>query len=290
MKPMLATKTTKDKIIYPVFLSPKMDGVRAYVENGVLYSRTGKPIRNRYTQALFGRPEYEGFDGELIVGEACGEGVFKRTTSAVMSVEGEPDVFFHVFDLWNSELGFINRSGLLLTLAKGKDRVVFTPQKLCLNRSEVDYFEDLWVNQQGYEGLIVRSICSPYKHGRSTFVEGYLLKIKAYEDAEAVVIGTEPLYHNENEAFEDEQGYTKRSSKKEFKKPLDKLGALVVKGLKTEQEFSIGTGFTDAERVSLWKDRENLNGKIVKYKFFPVGTLEAPRHPVFLGFRSSDDL
>ena len=68
------------------------------------------------------------------------------------------------------------------------------------------------------------------------------------------------------------------------------LGHITVEDLTTKQVFSIGSGFTEEERVKLWRKRFILVDKIVKYKYFPVGQKEAPRHPVFLGFRDWRDM
>ena len=55
-------------------------------------------------------------------------------------------------------------------------------------------------------------------------------------------------------------------------------------------EFGVGSGFTDEQRNALWASKESLVGKLAKVKFFEVGIKEAPRFPVFLGFRSEIDL
>lgn len=55
-------------------------------------------------------------------------------------------------------------------------------------------------------------------------------------------------------------------------------------------EFEVGTGFTLAERDRFWRERESLVGKFVTYKFFPTGSKDRPRHPVFISFREQDDL
>jgi DNA ligase-1 len=120
-----------------------------------------------------------------------------------------------------------------------------------------------------------------------------MLKIKPFVDAEAVVVGVEELMHNENEAETSQLGLQKRSSHKDGKVASGKLGALVCMavgpGHYTESpHFKIGTGFDDATRHLLWAQREELFGKIVKYKSMQHGTLDAPRHPVFLGFRAED--
>jgi DNA ligase 1 len=99
--------------------------------------------------------------------------------------------------------------------------------------------------------------------------------------------------HNDNVATVDERGYTKRSSHQENKVGTDTLGALVVKGVNGPfegVEFNIGTGFDDRLRKEIWSKRDYYLRSIVKYKFFAVGVKDAPRHPVFLGFRNAMDV
>jgi DNA ligase-1 len=55
-------------------------------------------------------------------------------------------------------------------------------------------------------------------------------------------------------------------------------------------EFSIGTGFDSEMRKDLWKRRDEIIGKICKFKYFGQGIKIAPRFPVFLGFRDIDDM
>ena len=76
MKPLLACEVDIDKVDFPIYVSTKFDGVRALVKDCVVYSRSLKPIRNQHVQRLFGKPEYEGFDGELIVGDIYAKDVF----------------------------------------------------------------------------------------------------------------------------------------------------------------------------------------------------------------------
>ena len=106
-RPMLAAKATDDELQalfkrgHSFLLSPKIDGIRALVVNGQLVSRTMKPIRNYHTQQLFGRPELEGLDGELVVGNPWDKNLMQQTSSGVMSYGGRPDVKFCVFDKRN---------------------------------------------------------------------------------------------------------------------------------------------------------------------------------------------
>jgi DNA ligase-1 len=141
--------------------------------------------------------------------------------------------------------------------------------------------------EQGYEGLILRDGHAPYKMGRSTVKEGYLLKLKRFTDAEFEVIGFEERMHNANEASTNELGRTKRSSCMAGLEGRGDLGALVVRragGL----VFNVGTGLNDADRQEIWNHQDKYLGQMAKVKYFAIGMKDAPRHPVFLGWRLGD--
>ena len=140
---------------------------------------------------------------------------------------------------------------------------------------------------------MVRSLGGPYKQGRSTEKEGYLLKIKRFEDAEAEVIGFEERMHNGNSATTNALGRTERSSHKENLIGRGDLGALTVKGLQAPYkgvEFNIGSGFDDQERMSIWQNKSEYVGKIVKFRYFPLGSKDRPRFPTFEGWRHKEDM
>ena len=142
----------------------------------------------------------------------------------------------------------------------------------------------------GYEGVIFRDPTAPYKQNRSTFREGGMVKLKRFSDSEAIITGLFELEHNDNEATYDERGFTKRSSAQEGKIYGDTLGGFLVTDCYTGVSFSIGSGFTASQRESYWESAESLIGKIIKYKYFSIGVLNKPRHPIFLGFRSELDM
>jgi len=96
--------------------------------------------------------------------------------------------------------------------------------------------------------------------------------------------------HNGNEATTNALGRTERSSHKDNKTGLNSLGGFECRDVHSGVEFKCGTGLTADDREKLWKDRDGLIGKLIKYKFFPIGSKDKPRHPVFLGFRSKLDL
>ena len=144
----------------------------------------------------------------------------------------------------------------------------------------------------GYEGVMLRDARSPYKNGRGTLSKQDLMKLKQFEDAEAVVEGFEELLHNSNEASTSALGLTERSHSKDGMVGMDTLGALRVVGRGGRWDgvrFNVGSGFDAATRAAIWADRASWEGRLVKFKFFPIGSKEAPRFPIFLGERHPDD-
>lgn len=294
MKPMLAVQC-KDitKLRFPVYASPKLDGIRALVVDGVLMSRSLKPIPNEYAQALFSQLPH-GTDGELILGDPFDD-PYRRTVSAVMSEDGTPPVCFHVFDNFDYEGGFLERYNAIrgaIDLSGMHRKVIVVPHHRIENHEDLLAFEQKMLDK-GFEGAMTRSPDGPYKFGRSTEKEGFLLKIKRFLDGEAKIISCYERMHNNNEAKTNALGRTERSSHQENKIGRGDLGGFDVVGVGGDYngiEFSIGTGFDDEERGIYWALRDKTISRIVTYKYFPTGSKDAPRFPVFKGFRDPIDM
>ena len=288
-RPMLGARVESHaQLRFPLLASPKLDGIRAIRYGPEFYSRTLKTIPNRAVAELF-KPLAEvinGWDGELISGDPTAPDVYRRTNSQLMRINGRADdVRFFVFDyIARPELPFADRNSALDDLYP---LVVKLDQRIIRDEAELADYESS-ILRQGYEGVILRAPTSRYKFGRSTLREQGMLKLKNFTDAEATVIGFEELLHNANPAEIDERGYTKRSSHKQNKVPLGTLGALIADYDGTA--FRIGTGFTQAERQQIWDNRDQFNGRLVKFKYFETGMKDLPRHPVFLGWRDKIDL
>lgn len=291
-RPMLASPADFKILKYPLFASPKLDGIRAIVLDGKLVSRKLLPIPNKHVYAALSCPEFNGLDGELIVGNSTAHDVYRVTNSAVMSHDGTPFVTFHVFDLHDCPGVFATR---LEALERAVDSVnsyaSSGPVKIVVHEHIHIKDEDALLEYEakqtalGYEGLILRSGMGLYKHGRSTAREQYMLKVKRFEDSEAIVLGIVEEMHNGNAAETDNLGRTKRSKAKAGLTGKGTMGALAVRDIHTGVEFEIGTGFTAADRA-----RMDWVNKVVKYKFFPVGVKDKPRHPVYLGERHAGDM
>lgn len=290
-KPMLAGKVDDAKLAFPLLASPKLDGVRATNIEGTLRSRSLKPFANRYTQQRFSTKKLHGLDGEFILDSPTATDVYRMTNQALATIEGAPQLTLWVFDDWTSSAGYATR------MAQARERVAelhrevidvrFLPHEIIMDAQALDYYEGEWV-AEGYEGVMLRSIPGPYKFGRSTTNEGYLLKLKRYEDGEAVVESVEEEQRNDNEATKDALGRTKRSSHQSGKVGKGTMGALNCRGLSAPFEgvdFRVGSGFTAADR-----QRTDWVGKVIKYKYFAVGVKDKPRHPVYLGERMKEDM
>ena len=161
--------------------------------------------------------------------------------------------------------------------------------KLVHNFEELEEFLQVCV-AQGWEGVMLRDPKAPYKEGRSTLKEGWLMKLKPFEDSEAKIVGFEEMNRNSNEPHINELGYQVRSSAKEGQVAAGCLGKLLVKDIHHGWEFSIGSGFNMALRQEIWDNREKYEDEIVHYRFQKVGMKHVPRIPVFKGFRAPEDL
>ncbi len=293
-KPMLAAAAEDlSKVIYPVLASPKLDGIRCVIRNVKALSRSLKPIPNKVIRAyLESCPKLNGLDGELMIDGAP----FQEVTSCVMSPNDAPHPkwYYGVFDRTDHvatdtfEERYEHLSETVRMLNDSRVRLI--QHKRIDNEDQLLDFEDSCL-AYGYEGVMLRNPEGAYKCGRSTLREGGLLKLKRFLDDEAVVVDAIEMCHNDNEAFTGELGQTKRSTAKAGKRPAGVLGALVVEH-KTFGRFEVGTGFTAAQRAELWSlwQRGPLQGQLVKFKYQPVGVKDKPRCPVFLGFRSTEDM
>jgi len=284
-KPLLAGNFDLAKAKFPYIATPKIDGIRFLMVNGVAVSRTFKPIRNVFIQTLLQQYLPDGIDGELTSGNT-----FQASTSAIMTIEGEPEFKVWIFDYVNpNELiqSYRNRISSIPHINEKLNYEILTGVLIKTHEELISYEEKCL--QEGYEGIMVRDPEGTYKFGRSTVNDNILLKVKRFLDDEVELIDILEKMSNQNPEKRDAFGYIKRSSSLEGMIPTGVAGTLLVRN-KEGLEFGIGSGLDDELRVELWNNKEKYIGKMVKYKYFPQGVKELPRHPVFLGFRDLDDI
>lgn len=294
-RPMLAAEYDPDKypIKFPVLASPKIDGIRCVIRHGQPLTRSLKPIPNRHIRAaLSGLPD---FDGELIVGDPVDPKAWNTTSSAVMSHDGEPEFTYFVFDYAGSEKKNTPYDDRFSWLKQQytPDNVIVLGQAYITGITDLDFYESEKV-RLGYEGIMIRSLDGPYKFGRSTAKEGYLLKMKRFDDLEAEIIGAFERLHHVGEAKVNALGLTERDHKKENYVGAGVLGGFICRvnlgGLSVE--FEVGSGFTAEQRAEYWGSDHGASTLIRVAKIKHQGwTIEnKPRFPIFLGFRDERDM
>ena len=277
-----------NKLRYPVLATLKIDGVRALRMNKTLLSRTLKPIPNKSirerSMILPG-----GFDMELYNPELS----YNQIQSIVMSEE-HPDsdkIQFWILD-WvyapNPRFNYEERTNLI----KG------TPQEL----SEIgmrfsypvrcDCAESLlshlhWSETVEGEGICFRTPDSPYKQGRSTLKEQYLVKLARFSRTEVTIIGFKEQFENGNPDLRNDVGYMKRQTYGDMMVGKNTLGAFLCKDSNGNSvDVGTGVGLTDKLRKEIWSNRDCYYGKQITVKFKCHGMKDVLRHPIFIGFRT----
>lgn len=326
-KPLLAKALEEENfndVKFPMVGSPKLDGIRVLIIDGVAMSRNLKPIRNSHVQSILGSDLLNGLDGEIIVGDPCDKLVYRNTSSGVMSGDGQPDFRFYVFDSFLADGPWVQRIGEVEQLLESQSNFVLLESKVLNSVEEMLAYEQECLDK-GYEGIMLRDPQGRYKQGRSTLNEAILLKLKRFTDFEGLIVGYQERMHNANEAKTNALGHTERSMHKENMIGRNDLGAIwvaipkagfswpvdedkrmalvkqiseVVPSLdsrtkldiynetsKTHVLFTVGSGFTDDERVDFWNNKEKYLGAMVKLQAFNYGGYELPRFPTYLGLR-----
>ncbi len=234
------------------WMSEKYDGLRGYWDGRKLWSRKGQAIQAP-ADFLAKLPKDVALDGELWMGR----GQFEETISTVLSQT--PDerwkrVRFMVFDAPQAKGTFEQRMEFLkATLPAENQFVKLVPQERCQGTKHLLAERDRIV-ELGGEGLMLRKPESEYETRRSPT----LLKVKTHDDAEATVIAHLP-------------GKGKYAGK---------LGSLRVRAV-DGREFSVGTGFTDAQRAE-----PPAIGVVITYRYRGLTDKGLPRFPSFLRVRT----
>ncbi|MGE4296143.1 MAG: DNA ligase [Campylobacterales bacterium] len=225
------------------WMSEKYDGVRAYWDGKQLWTRQQNPIAapESFTKQL---PPVA-LDGELWLGR----GRFEETASIVLSFapdERWQKIKFRAFDAPLVKGGFEKR----LEVIPGSLRI---EQIRCKSADHLAGFLKS-VEEKGGEGVMLRASDSPYQAGRSD----YLLKVKSYEDAEAVVVGYKP----------GQGKYAGLTGSLEVQTPEGK-------------RFFIGSGLTDTQRQN-----PPPIGAVITYKYRGLTANGLPRFATFWRVRA----
>lgn len=310
LKPQLAEDADLDKVTYPCFVQPKIDGVRAMNLTGTLTGRSMDPFKGFGITEYFSKPEFIGLDGEMTLGDLpTAERLCSLTTGAMSRFKGETemaDIHWFVFDYVTPEtaqLGYQARYTLLQNRVAvlNHPRIHIVPQvhvgaRLLLDHLIAEHSE------QGFEGTILRNPRSAYKPGRST-KEGQLWRVKPWGDFEIRVTGITEGQKNENAAKTNTLGRTERSSAQAGMVPNGQVGSIqgtLVADVKDHLgntmfaaglEVTAGSGeMSVAEATDYFANPHRLVGHIAKVKHMTFGAKDLPRFPTFMSIRMAEDM
>ena len=261
-EPMLAHKweDQKDKVKYPIYSQPKLDGIRCIVKKDGMWSRNGKKIISaphiyEAMKHLFKTNPDLIFDGELYADKLADDfnaicSLVKKTKPTVEDLnESAVKIEYHIYDLPSHKGTFSERYKTLIHMdLPGCCVKVVT--SIINQESEVTTLYENYVGE-GYEGQMLR-LNLPYENKRSKS----LLKHKSFIDTEYKIIGVE-------------QGKGNLTGK---------MGALVFKTSKGDTfNASINGGWDYLEE--LWNSKDKLIGKQATVKYFNLTPDGKPRFP-----------
>lgn len=252
--PMLAKDAKKmiDKVKYPCYIQPKLDGMRSLNEDNSFTSRTGKAIETLSHINVNNK-------GYVIDGELYAHGIsFQENMKLIKKYrKGETEkVKYHVYDLV-SDLPFIERSNILMELFKDSEDVELVPTFRIKSREELKVAHSNFI-LQGYEGTIIRHTEAGYEVNKRS---SSLLKYKDFLDATYVV---ENIIPSESRP---EQGIVSCYCQK------------------TKSTFQTGMKFSHKEREEILTNKDKYIGQMAEIRFFEFTDGGIPRFPVCVGFR-----
>ncbi|MBT3309076.1 MAG: DNA ligase [Gammaproteobacteria bacterium] len=254
--PLLAKVYKEELDLSQWWVSEKLDGVRAIWDGQQLRFRSGRVIQAPawYTQDFPAQP----MDGELWMGR----GTFEQTSAAVRRKQPQDEpwrrIHYRLFELPAAKGTFTQRVEQMQSLTHQLQISWLQPipQQRVSNREALFRWLERVV-EEGGEGLMLHRADSLYHGGRS----GDLLKLKAWQDAEATVVEIMPG-----------QG-----------KYRGMMGALRVEDAQGRQ-FRIGSGFSDQERQN-----PPALGSLITYKYTGTTGRGLPRFASFLRLRQGPE-
>ena len=280
------SKKHEKKMTGRVYVEPKLDGVRVITICDVdkdevrMYSRNGKELNNfpkileQFDSMLDQMSESMVFDGEVMSDD------FQTLMREIHRKGGAKtdDAVLNVFDCLPLEAfkegGYAGsltvRKGMLEDYEFGPNisKVEFVRMNLDEDDGQKQFadYNKLCIDK-GFEGIMVKPMAGVYECKRSSL----WLKVKPFIEVSLKVIDTE-------------EGTGRNAGK---------LGALIVEGTDMDKfiKTNVGSGLTDEDRETFWKDKIKLIGQIVEVRADAITQNQdtqdewSLRFPRFLRFR-----
>jgi ATP-dependent DNA ligase len=266
-EPMLASKweDSKDKITYPIFSQPKLDGIRCIVTKDGMFSRNGKPIisaphiRESLSEVFDVYPELI-LDGELYADKFANDfnkivSLVKKTKPTDMDLkESKKNIQYWIYDLPDNDIQFGDRCDRLHDLFENYNafnkHCVEVETYICNDEDEVIGLYEEYV-EKGFEGQMLRTN-GKYENKRSKF----LMKHKSFIDEEYTII----------DVCEGEGNKTNMVGYMTFKTADGK-------------PFKSNVKATFEESEEMFRNKKQLIGKQATIKYFNLTPDGIPRFP-----------
>lgn len=312
-KPALAEDAILEIVQFPVWLEPKIDGVRALNMTGTLTGRSLDPFAGYGITNYFSANSFVGLDGEMTLGGKanCTNRLCSMTTGAMGRFKGVtemPDLHWWCFDYLvgsTSRMPYAERyeSLKMRLLSVDHPRLhlvdyveVHTPAVLAQMIAE---YAD-----RGYEGTIIRNPRALHKPGRATKKGQELWRVKPWADAEILVTGITEGEMNANEAKKNTLGRTERSSAKAGMIPNGQVGSIQGVMLADFHDpltgkllfakdlpITVGSGeMSVSEATHYFRNPSLIVAHIVKFKHMTHGVKDKPRFSTYLSHRLRQDV
>jgi len=296
-----------EHIQYPVLGSGKLDGMRAIIRDGGIFSRTHIRQNEKlhtYFQHVVNAVHQEGLvlDGEIWSPTLA----FNQIMSAIHKpfVVGV-DLQFHVFDImteeeWyrGTERPFLDRVQHYTDWVTRRFAAETVPSWnviQAVDQARITTPEDLeklmvYALSRGLEGCVIRDPQGQYKHGRATLREGLMYKFKVWETLDAQIIGfeqsTEMIKLLESERKRTASGLLKNETSRDKRQLVDAVASVHLQDREGNTFFaSSGPGKVFDAAGLTWATRETFKGKWVEVRHQSHGKHKKPRMPSVIRFR-----
>ena len=256
--PMLAKefKAEEDKVTYPLYVQPKLDGMRCLKSGSTLISRKNKEIDTMSHVANEFKVLADTLDGELYAHGLSFQDNMKLIKKYRKN-ESEK-VKYHIYDIVLPNLKFSERYSLLKAIFASEKPVhsELVPTFLIRNKQELLEKHKQFLSE-GYEGTIVRWGNSGYEINKRS---GSLLKFKDFQDLACEIVDVEPSE----------------------KRPTQ---GIFICELEDGRTFGTGMKFSFEEREEILANKKDYIGKTAEIRFFEYTDDGLPRFPVCVGIR-----
>ena len=249
---MLASKADLQTISYPVFIQPKLDGVRALSTSKDLKSRKNKKIETLGHIDLTSLNESIILDGELYAHGLS----FQENMKLIKKyrVNDTEKVKYHVYDLPSAPGGFALRYRKLKAVVQDIKHVEVVKTYTVFDEEELLKKHQEFISQ-GFEGTMIRLDNQDYDFNKRS---KQLMKLKDFIDSDYKIIDIVPSDR------------------------VPEHGVAVCEA-EDGQTFKCGMKLSHEERIEILKDREHMIGKIANVRFFEYTDGGLPRFPVYIG-------